>query len=120
MNAKQLGNCGGKVDDSLLKMWFLKGLGSDYTMVKFQCNTAGSSLEQTYVAVMAYAATDPKITGSTHPARNKRRDRATAAQEANPDAICRQFARTGECTYGAKCRFQNTKTPRAANKESTS
>ncbi len=73
-------------------MWFLKGLGSDYTMVKFQCNTAGSSLDETYTAVMAYAATDSKITGSTHPARNKRRDRATAAQETNPEVLCRQFA----------------------------
>ena len=49
--AAQMNNCGGRVDESLLRMWFLKGLSSDYSMAKFQVQSADLSLADTYNAI---------------------------------------------------------------------
>ena len=110
--AAQMLNCGGKVDDSLLKMWFLKGLSADYAMVKFQATAANMTLADTYLAIVNFAGTDPKLTGSTHPAHKKARPQvASTAQEFKPDGMCRIFANTGKCRFGDKCKFKHTKTP---------
>ena len=112
--AAQMLNCGGKVDESLLRMWYLKGLPSDYAMVKFQATAANMSLADTYTAITAFAGTDPKLTGSTHPARKQaRRERATTASEPASDTReqCKNYAKTGECKFGDKCRWKHVKKP---------
>ena len=112
--ATQLNNCGGKVDDSLIKMWLLKGLPSDYNMVKFhvQASPAGLSLADTYLAIASFAATDPRLTGSTHPAyKAGRRDRASTASEPKSEELCKAFAKTGKCNYGDKCKWKHVMKP---------
>jgi hypothetical protein len=132
-NVKQMISCGGTVDDSLVRMWFLKGLPSDYTMVKFNITANNTPLADAYNAVAAYAASDPKLTGSTHPAARKqgRRDRASATNEQPPKTgECHEYAKTGECRFGDACKYkhavkQENKTPKnedkhkAANNDTT-
>ena len=119
--ASLLSNCGGKVDDSILKMWLLKGLPSDYTMVKFhvQTNPANISLADTYLAIASFASTDPRLTGSTHPAyKAGRRDRASAASEppaTKSEELCRTFARSGKCPYGDSCKWKHVTKPAGGN-----
>ena len=119
--ASLLSNCGGKVDDSILKMWLLKGLPSDYTMVKFhvQTNPANISLADTYLAIASFASTDPRLTGSTHPAHKAgRRDRASAASEppaTKSEELCRTFARSGKCPYGDSCKWKHVTKPAGGN-----
>jgi hypothetical protein len=119
--ATQLNNCGGKVDDSLIKMWLLKGLPSDYNMVKFhvQASPGGLSLANTYLAIAQFAATDPRLTGSTHPAyKAGRRDRASAASEppaTKSEELCRTFARSGKCSYGDSCKWKHVSKPAGGN-----
>ena len=123
--ATQLNNCGGKVDESLLRMWFLKGLPSEYNMVKFhvQASAATLSLDDTYLAIASFAGTDPKLTGSTHPAscpayKTARRDRASAASEPpskKSEELCRAFAKTGKCNYGDSCKWKHVTKPAGGN-----
>ena len=119
--ATQLSNCGGKVDESLLRMWFLKGLPSEYNMAKFhvQASAPIMSLANTYLAIATFAATDPKLTGSTHPAyKTARRDRASAASEPpsrKSEELCRAFANTGKCNYGDNCKWKHVIKPAGGN-----
>jgi hypothetical protein len=69
--ARHMVSCGGTVNDTLIRMWYLKGLPSDYAMVKFSITANNTALADTYTAVALYAATDPKLPGSTHPAARK-------------------------------------------------
>ena len=121
--ASQMINCGGKVDESLLRMWFLKGLSVDYTMVKFQATSANLSLTDTYLAIAAFAGTDPKLTGSTHPAyKTARRDRASAASEtptSKSEELCRAFAKSGKCNYGDSCKWKHVMKPAGGNDKTT-
>ena len=116
--ARHMVSCGGTVNDTLIRMWYLKGLPSDYAMVKFTITANNTALADTYTAVAAYAATDPKLPGSTHPAARKqgRRDRASAASEQPPKTseLCKRFAETGYCPYGDKCKWVHVKKPDAA------
>ena len=118
--AAQMLSCGGKVDDSLLRMWYLKGLPSDYAMVKFNVTASNSSLADTYTAITAFAGTDPKLTGSTHPARKQgRHERASTANErqTKPGDLCKNFAETGKCSWGSKCKWAHVTKP-SSGKES--
>ena len=116
--ARHMVSCGGTVNETLIRMWYLKGLPSDYAMVKFTITANNTTLADTYTSVAAFAATDPKLPGSTHPAARKqgRRDRASAASEQPPKSseLCKRFAETGSCSYGEKCKWVHVKKPAAA------
>ena len=111
--ARHMVSCGGTVNETLIRMWYLKGLPSDYAMVKFTITANNTTLADTYTSVAAFAATDPKLPGSTHPAARKqgRRDRASAASEQPPKSgeLCKRFAETGSCSYGEKCKWVHVK-----------